>query len=389
MNSGIDWHRLRPLEGSQPKAFEELCAQLASAEVVANGRFVRKGSPDAGVECYWELPNKDLYAWQAKFFRSTPQESQWKQLDESVETALAKHKRLVRYTICIPLDRSDPIIPNSKWFMDQWDAHVEKWRQWSAEKNMQVQFEYWGQSELLTRLSTEQHAGRFYFWFKEELFSSEWFGRQLAVSLASAGQRYIPSLNVNLPVRECFRGLGRTAEFFQEFERLRGEIRRNSRYALHKDVEATHPQFVNALSGSVTKLLRQLGEIDPTAPSQIPLEGIRQCAREGYESAWKLSDFLRETEKQRVRSETSTATLRSLDSYRHYLYELQKALSLLGDLTERSESLLANTPAMLLIGNAGVGKTHLFCDVAVERQSRNRCSLVMLDADRQVLGFDL
>ena len=122
MNSGINWHRLRPLEGSQHKAFEELCAQLASSEVIANGGFVRKGSPDAGVECYWELPNKNLYAWQAKFFLSTPQESQWKQLDESVRAALAKHEKLVRYTVCIPLDRSDPRRADSEWFMDQWDA---------------------------------------------------------------------------------------------------------------------------------------------------------------------------------------------------------------------------------------------------------------------------
>lgn len=39
-----------------------------------------------------ELPNGDLQGGQAKFFRETPKPSQWKQIDESVERALSKHR---------------------------------------------------------------------------------------------------------------------------------------------------------------------------------------------------------------------------------------------------------------------------------------------------------
>jgi hypothetical protein len=46
--------------------------------------FIRKGAPDAGVECFWILLNYDERAWQAKFFDSVG-DSQWKQLDESVK----------------------------------------------------------------------------------------------------------------------------------------------------------------------------------------------------------------------------------------------------------------------------------------------------------------
>ena len=52
--SNIEWTDLRSWNGSQREAFEELCCQLASTEPVPTGAvFVRKGVPDAGVECFW------------------------------------------------------------------------------------------------------------------------------------------------------------------------------------------------------------------------------------------------------------------------------------------------------------------------------------------------
>lgn len=65
----INWESLRAWNGSQQSAFEELCCQLAACEVFpAGSSFVRKGAPDAGIECYWTLPNGDEIAWQAKYF---------------------------------------------------------------------------------------------------------------------------------------------------------------------------------------------------------------------------------------------------------------------------------------------------------------------------------
>jgi hypothetical protein len=81
----INWQNLRPWNGSQPLAFEELCCQLAAYEQAPNGsQFIRKGAPDAGVECFWKLPNGDEWGWQAKFFLSSPSKGQWNQLDKSV-----------------------------------------------------------------------------------------------------------------------------------------------------------------------------------------------------------------------------------------------------------------------------------------------------------------
>ena len=172
----LEWTQLRTFKGSQRLAFEELCCQLAHYEggVPSGSTFYRKGAPDAGVECYWALPGGDEWAWQAKFFTSPPDDKQWGQIDGSIKTALKKHPSLIRYTVCLPIDRTDPRKPDEQWMMDKWKKHEKKWRDWAAEKRMKVEFLYWGEHEILERLSRSEHHGRCYFWFHQDLLTSDW-----------------------------------------------------------------------------------------------------------------------------------------------------------------------------------------------------------------------
>ncbi len=115
----INWTGLQAWDGSQNKAFEELCCQLAEYEQARPGsKFFRKGAPDAGVECFRKLTNGDEWAWQAKFFLEPPGAVEWRQIDDSVKTALEKHPRLTRYFVCLPIDRADPRTPERRSFMD-------------------------------------------------------------------------------------------------------------------------------------------------------------------------------------------------------------------------------------------------------------------------------
>lgn len=63
----LDWTAMRPLNGSRAAGFEELCAQLARAENPAGGKFERKDTPDAGVECFCALSDDTERGWQAKY----------------------------------------------------------------------------------------------------------------------------------------------------------------------------------------------------------------------------------------------------------------------------------------------------------------------------------
>ena len=129
----LNWANLQSLEGSQQDAFEELCCQLARSETPENAKFIRKGNPDAGVECFSVLADDTEWGWQAKFFKQSLTSSQWGQLDRSVKSALDAHPRLVRYFVCMPRKRADGRRPGIKTEMQKWDDHVAKWNGWAVD----------------------------------------------------------------------------------------------------------------------------------------------------------------------------------------------------------------------------------------------------------------
>src|SRR5438034_3861460 len=146
----IDWLKLRPWNGSQQTAFEKLCVQLLRHEALPDGsKFIAKGSPDAGVESYWVLPNGDEWGNQAKFFLNALTDNQWGQIQDSFYNAVKRHPRLVKYTICIPQDRADPRLDHQRWFMDKWNERVASWTKYARERGVQADLDYWGETEIL------------------------------------------------------------------------------------------------------------------------------------------------------------------------------------------------------------------------------------------------
>lgn len=98
----IEWNKLRAFNGDVKFGFEELVCQLARSESITDrSKFIRVAAPDGGVESYCILSNGTEYGWQAKFFSSMGS-TQWKQIDQSFETAVDKHPTLMKYFICIP-----------------------------------------------------------------------------------------------------------------------------------------------------------------------------------------------------------------------------------------------------------------------------------------------
>ena len=109
----LNWLNLRTHDGSQRHGFEELCCQLAFDEPIADKKnFIRFGTQDGGVECCWELSDTSVIGWQAKFFNKSFGPQQWGQITSSIKTMVKKHPLLIKYIICIPINRSGTIIQN-------------------------------------------------------------------------------------------------------------------------------------------------------------------------------------------------------------------------------------------------------------------------------------
>ena len=381
----MDWRSIRPLNGGRDKGFEEFCSQLARSEVTGCARFIRKGNPDAGVECYAIYGNGSECAWQAKYFL-TLGNSQWLQIDRSVRTALQKHPRLVRYVICLPMDLPDARVPGQKSAFAKWDAHVDKWAGWASKQGMTVEFAYWGSSELLERLTRPEHVGRVRFWFDATGFDNDWFVQRLEEARQTAGPRYTPEVHVDLPIAGRFEAFGRTIRFFDRtIALIRGLANEwasacslePSRLAYGRDPEVeakiravSDDAIVRAGKMSIGKGIDEIvaaGNAMEVQPSEtLPFDGAAEKVATVEATVEGIVQHLL----------TRQAEHQVISQYRYQFETFAgKLLKVREELAEAQR--WGSAAVMIVRGQAGTGKTHLLCDVARRRLDEG-CPTVLL-----------
>lgn len=374
MNS-INWRNLRSFNNSQNEAFEELCCQLAEYELPPNTRFIRKGKPDAGVECFAILSDGNEWGWQAKYLLSMGND-QWKQFDKSVKTALEKHPRLVKYCVCLPLDMPDARIEGQDSLLEKWEKHVEKWAGWATAKGINVEFVYWGSYQIFERLTQEGHRGRLFFWFDQDLFSQEWFQNHLAEGIASAGPRYTPKIHVDLPVSQLFDGLGRTPDFFIRIKERVRDIRNAYHRISFQRLGAEFEPVATVLDNTQSILVKMLLDTDHSLTGAIEWQAIEKYLNwliERCRACIAQIDHPKKTKK-----ENKEKTNQGFNNLRYDIYRLTYKLNDLQEFIQSPEAQLSNKPYLFLRGEAGTGKTHLFCDVTSRRVNQQQPTLLIM-----------
>ncbi len=371
-----DWIKLRCFDGSQEKAFEELICQLARAERDDNREsFFRIAAPDGGVEAYSVQKNGSEYGWQAKFFFSLGK-AQWSQIEESFKTALEKHPKLVKYIVCVPMDRPDPRITvtkgkragkSNKSLMDCWNEKVAHWRDLAKRQGRSVEIEFWGDSEIFDRLSKEENRGRKYFWFNEESFSREWFADRLEQSIANLGKRYTPELNVDLPIAEVFDGLSGGSFFYKHFYECINQVLSNRDKINCKD----YPEDLELQRKEINCEIDKLFGIFEN--NKISLDNVVASKRILHNTLQQLITFY-----DSVKDWSRSIKNRNLGFIRNSILEYQNIISDALDYLESPSCNLFLNPNMLLVGDAGTGKSHLLADIAKKRLDRNAYTFLFL-----------
>ncbi|MEN3159519.1 ATP-binding protein [Alkalimonas sp. NCh-2] len=378
----INWNNIRPLENSQNEGFEEIVCQLARNEIAPNKKkFVRKGKPDAGVECFWIFENNDEWAWQAKYFTSSLDNSQWVQLDKSVKTVLSKHPNLTKYYIAIPNDPPDAKLSGQSSMLDKWNKRVKKWEGWASDEGLSVEFVAWWSSDLIARLSKPENQGLIFFWFNQEEFTDSWFINNTEQSIADLGKRYTPNfyenLNVNLDISKIFIGLERGEKLKSHIEAAIDELLQLGRKAIPSD---------ELLKDEKRKLVQSLDDLEQLFVSvefdgieAIPQKSFKLLIEEAKLVLNRISEFYyAEEDKIRHKTPDPHNRFQKYDSEIHYVSRAEHAIYAALQVISSDELTLANNPYLILKGEAGVGKSHLLADVITRRNEAGSQSLFLL-----------
>ncbi|MBO8134122.1 hypothetical protein [Dickeya fangzhongdai] len=350
----IRWEDIRTFNNSQNNAFEELICQLAREEPIKNKvDFRRVAAPDGGVEAYCILDDGSEYGWQAKYFFCMG-DAQWKQLKESFETALKTHPSLTKYYICIPLDRQDPRRKDQDWFMDKWNKKVAEWIQYAKGLGRDISIEYWGSSELIHRLSQENNAGRSHFWFSTEELTERWFCEQVEESTKNLGKRYTPELNVELDIARNFDAISRNSDFYKivhkHFHDFLAKLNKFAERSIHHSGNNTSEKFKCWISDVK----------DCFVPEDRGLEQFDINLLLSYID--NISKYLSDFEHEFIDNSD-----KGNDDLKYQVSNAWQAISDFSDFINGPMLKLANTPLMILSGEAGIGKSHLLADVANNR----------------------
>jgi len=376
----INWNNIRPVHNSLNDGFEELVCQLAAKEKInKQKKFYRIGKPDAGKECYWLLDDNSQQMWQAKYFLTSPEASQWSQIDKSVKRAIDNHSNLVKYYVCIPCDRPDPKVKGKTSMLDKWDEKVAAWKKYADGKGMKVDFEYWGSFELIERLSKKENEGLKYFWFNKEEFSDEWLQAKNTESITALGARYTKEVNVKLPVSKIFDGLSRDKNFQLQIHTVYKNLLEKYRGIR---INTTNPKIKKALT-DLSEAIKSLRTVYETfvfiSNEEIPFANytasLERCTVLATEIRSALFDLREKAEKKQTAKGYYTRPFSSeLNAISNFYSAANEFIYFLSS----PVCLVANHPFLMIRGKAGTGKSHLLADIVNRRAENGQQSLFLL-----------
>lgn len=366
---------IRSWRGSQDQAFEELCFQLRDP-TPKGAELIKTGAPDGGLEWYFKLSNGIEWGWQAKYTFDI--DVLLKLMEKSLKTVVAKRPRCRKLTFCFPFDLSDqPEAGKRKGARQKFEDRQKSWRE-RIPGASRVRIELWSEGALLERLSGHPNQrGITWFFWTEEIFTPDWCQRRLEVTLKAAGDRYTPELHVDLPVAFSLEGLSNSVLYWNRYQRYRSRVL--------KFAERLEPHRQTGLG--VTPQLRKLDRALRTW-REVAAESVRSPERLDRQSLLSVTSNTLDTvsasypdkpDSPRKKLTDKQQTLRDRKaSLRYDLQLLEGSLSELSSFLESPASLAAEHGTLFLTGDAGQGKTHLFCDTGKRAIDAQRPAVVLL-----------
>ncbi|PTO62414.1 ATP-binding protein [Vibrio splendidus] len=374
----IDFSSINAFNKGPRESFEDLICVLARRENPENGLEFQSNDGcggDGGVEALWILNNERKIGYQAKYFTSIG-DSQWSQMDESVEQALKVHPELQTYVFAIPKDLTPPRGTKGKSQREKWDERVTKWKGWAEEKSIDLKFELWSETTLKDMLLREDNAALIKLWFGGDVLNDSWFKDQVSVAKLALDDRFNPQDHVEVSIESLFdtiaRGPGITKQLVGAFTDLEESIvpTIDSTPTAHAPDADAFLIANNAwrelveLKGSFTHDFTKEWDIGSATIILDRLQNAVWTLERQYDSINKK--ILMKDEQSKL--ENVSRSLRSLSSSCFSLSEI------LRDSNLQAEKLRC----AVVYGPAGAGKSHILGQVAEQRTRVGLPTVLML-----------
>ena len=355
-----------PRGGSQHAAFEELSYLLFAREKAGVGIAIRRDGAggDAGLEgAMVDRSGCVLSGIQAKFFKGKLEDSQWRKLIDSIQTALrdnAVDGTLREIVVTIPVNLN-------KTQQRKWNDLTAGWQDFARTLGYQhvVDFDLWPESRLRGLLLQSANRGLLLHYFEIRDFDAAHCARKTRVSLENLHDRYQPALHTPTEAEETLHTFLRSERCRQQYiEEARAHItetclpplpdeaRGTTLQALHhaaaKAWQEVLPLFgdgialpasfgalknkLDATTDALTPLIRGLYELIPAQQEQ---------ARDDFRSYHRTRTPVEEAHQQCRRWSNH------LDEFSRYLEERAHA----------------DFPYLLLTGEPGMGKTQVLAEI--------------------------
>lgn len=375
----IDFGSIRSIRGKQTDGFEELSVQLFHGETEGQGEFFRiDGSGgDGGVEAYREQPNGEKIGLQSKYWDDLG-DPQWRQITKSVKTALKNHPGLRCYIISTPLNRN----PTQT---DKWKQLVKTWLNHAKTLGIthSIEFLWWGHSELAVLLAKGCYRNQLVYWLGLPDFSSTWLKTINRSNIELLGKRYSPKqhIDTNSGQRlEAFAwgddGKKRIVNaFIRVAEKWRALDRRSvARANTTPDTEELTKSFRKAMRNVLAFRWPDHGYPLIRPANKQCREAIDAC----HDLEWKLRE-LNQTEKEKRAKEKGRSESYQSGPYEGLIHDFRQLAETLADLLEQTNLCqTADDSKLLVLGEAGSGKSHLLGDLVDSAQSRSQPVLLLL-----------
>lgn len=395
----IDFTRIRSTPKSCNDSFEALAVQLfrSTCKAPADSTFVslRGDGGDGGVEAYFRTPSGAVLGIQAKYFFQLGS-AELDQIDGSLQTALDNHPTLSEYWVYIPFDLTGRVAAGKRG-----KSQAERFEEWklgveanAAARGSALSITLCTAAVIRSQLlNLDPHGGMRRYWFDDAILTASQIQHCLDQAIAFAGPRYTAALDIVTSAHtglDFFGGIG-------DFQAWRDESLAPVITGL-RSLKGWGNEALNILDEPLAtkarKLIGQVMEVCENITSvSVAAQGVIEANR-AISALLPLLEKARNAQEQDFYKthgrERDTPGFRqfhaeymcdfpagSMDAAREWEESILQLQSVLAS----QEIGAATTRSLLLVGPAGIGKTHAIVSAALRRQARGGRSIVVFGDD--------